>query len=75
MPECNCPADRQSIPKAKRVIIIPPDAIRREGNFIIRDLTKILIAHADCPMHGWYEITEDTTECIKPSKSLVPTPN
>ncbi len=58
MTTCTCPDNRQTIDSGDRVILIPPDAEVRQGNMVMRDPSKVVIYHKDCPLHG-YSVVED----------------
>lgn len=63
MTTCTCPEDRQMIDSGDRVILIPPDAEKRQGNMVVRDASKVVIYHKDCPLHG-YSVVEATDGVI-----------
>jgi hypothetical protein len=59
MSDCTCPEDGRSVPSARRVILIEPNAERREGNKTVRDRSKVHIFDKDCPVHGYKDVTEE----------------
>ncbi len=63
MLECSCPTNRGNIPSDKRVEYHLPGAFIRSGNVVMRDASKIIIFHADCPVHG-YTIVEEGTSLV-----------
>lgn len=58
MQECICPEDGRKIPSDRRIVVIQPGAVTREGNTIKRDMSKIHIFDKDCPVHGYTEIVD-----------------
>ncbi len=63
MPDCSCPTDRGTISREKRVEYHLPGAFTRSGNVVTRDSSKIIIFHADCPVHG-YSVVEEGTDLV-----------
>jgi len=58
MNECICPEDGRRVPSDRRVLVIEPGAIVREGNTIKKDTSKIHIFDKNCPVHGYTEVTD-----------------
>lgn len=58
MKTCTCPEDGRQVPSDRRVLVIEPGAIVREGNTIKKDTSKIHIFDKHCPVHGYTEVTD-----------------
>jgi hypothetical protein len=56
--DCKCPADGRRIPKEKRVTVLAPGAVTRVQDMVIHDQDKVVVFHADCPVHGYTKLTE-----------------
>jgi hypothetical protein len=59
---CNCPADGRRVPKEKRVTVLAPGAVTRMQDMVMHDHNKVFIFHADCPVHGYKNLAEETDE-------------
>lgn len=57
--KCICPEDGREVDSTDRVEYFLPGYIRHEGPTIIRDASKHLIFHKDCPVHGYEFIEEE----------------
>ena len=55
---CTCPADGRKVPSTRRVILYEPGAEIRQGNQVLRDMSKVHIFDKDCPVHGYEVISE-----------------
>ena len=60
---CECPDNRQDVPSDKRIYLIEPGAVRRDGGQVTKDMSKFHIHHADCPLHGYTDVTKESGSC------------
>lgn len=56
---CICPDNGQEVPSNKRMLVIEPGAVRREGSVTIKDASKVHIFNKDCPVHGYRVVEEE----------------
>lgn len=56
---CSCPDDGRRVPSANRVTVFEPGAEVRNGNQVMRDISKVHIFDKNCPVHGYTEILND----------------